>query len=124
MRRRRRNNPFHPLPMARLPPASRGTAIMRKRIMPRPTTRLRRISACWAFLPNYRTVNETGVYTAITAKQKLIIASKDSFDYPLVLLGAAFAGISQLDNSDPSYHQGVEGFAKRLAANYADQATR
>jgi len=73
-------------------------------------------------LPNYRTVNETGVFQAITAKQKLIIASKDSFDYPLVLLGAAFAGISQLDNSDPSYHQGVEGFAKRLAANYADQA--
>jgi hypothetical protein len=73
-------------------------------------------------LPNYRTVNETGVFTAITAKQKLIIAAKDSFDYPLVLLGGAFAGISQLDNSDQSYHQGVEGFAKRLAANYADQA--
>ena len=73
-------------------------------------------------LPNYRTVNETGVFTAITAKQKLIIASKDSFDYPLVLLGGAFAGISQLSNSDPSYHQGVEGFAKRLEANYADQA--
>jgi hypothetical protein len=73
-------------------------------------------------LPNYRTVNETGVYNAITAKQKLTIAAKDSFDYPLVLLGAAFAGISQLDNSDPSYHQGVEGYAKRLAANYADQA--
>lgn len=73
-------------------------------------------------LPNYRTVNETGVFTAITARQKLAIASKDSFDYPLVLLGAAFAGISQLSNSDPSYHQGVEGFAKRLAANYVDQA--
>jgi len=73
-------------------------------------------------LPNYRTINETGTFEPITAKQKLIIASKDSFDYPLVLLGAAFAGISQLDGSDPSYHQGVEGFAKRLAANYADQA--
>ena len=73
-------------------------------------------------LPNYRTVNETGVFTPITAKQKLIIASKDSFDYPLVLLGGAFAGISQLSNSDPSYGQGVEGYAKRLAANYADQA--
>src|ERR1035437_9912149 len=73
-------------------------------------------------LPNYRTVNETGGFTPITAKQKLMIASKDSFDYRLVLLGAAFGGISQLDNSDPSYHQGVEGFAKRLAANYADQA--
>lgn len=73
-------------------------------------------------LPNYRTVNETGTYEPITTKQKLIIASKDSFDYPLVLLGGAFAGISQLSNSDPSYGQGVEGFAKRVAANYADQA--
>jgi hypothetical protein len=73
-------------------------------------------------LPNYRTVNETGVYTPITTKQKLIIASKDSFDYPLVLLGGAFAGLSQLSDSDSSYGQGVEGFAKRLAANYVDQA--
>jgi hypothetical protein len=73
-------------------------------------------------LPNYRTVNETGTYEPITVKQKLIIACKDSFDYPLVLLGGAFAGISQLANSDPSYGQGVEGYAKRLAANYADQA--
>ncbi len=73
-------------------------------------------------LPNYRTINETGVYESIDAKHKLIIATKDSFDYPLILLSAAFAGISQLDNSNQSYHQGVEGYAKRLAANYATQA--
>lgn len=73
-------------------------------------------------LPNYRTINETGTYQPIDTKQKLIIACKDSFDYPLVLLAGGLAGISQLDDSDPSYHQGVEGFAKRLAANYADQA--
>lgn len=72
-------------------------------------------------LPNYRTVNETGVYEAITTREKLIIACKDSFDYPLMLLGGAFAGLSQFSNSDPSYHQGVEGYAKRLAAYYADQ---
>ncbi len=73
-------------------------------------------------LPNYRTANITDHYEPITTKQKLIIASKDSFDYPLVLLAGAFAGISQLEDSDHSYGQGVEGFAKRLAANYADQA--
>lgn len=73
-------------------------------------------------LPNYRTVNETGVYTAITTREKVTIAAKDSFDYPIVLLGGAFAGLSQFTNSDPSYGQGVEGYAKRLAANYADQA--
>jgi len=73
-------------------------------------------------LPNYRTINETGTYEPIDAKHKLIIASKDSFDYPLVLLSAAFAGLSQLENSNQSYHQGMEGFGKRLAANYATQA--
>src|SRR5579872_3169284 len=73
-------------------------------------------------LPNYRTINETGTYTPITAKQKLTIASKDSFDYPLVLLSGAFAGLSQLENSSPSFGQGVKGYAHRLATNYADQA--
>jgi hypothetical protein len=73
-------------------------------------------------LPNYRTVNDNGSVPPIDTKHKLIIAAKDSFDYPLVLLAAGLAGISQLDNSDPSYHQGVEGYAKRLAANYTDQA--
>jgi len=73
-------------------------------------------------LPNYRTVNETGKYEPISTKQKLIIASKDSFDYPLVILGGGLAAISQLANSDPSYGQGLQGYAKRLGANYADQA--
>ncbi|HVO97389.1 MAG TPA: hypothetical protein VMT15_04950 [Bryobacteraceae bacterium] len=73
-------------------------------------------------LPNYRTINETGVYTPISAKQKLIIASKDSFDYPLWGVAAAFAGMSQLQNDDPSFGQGVKGYAHRLITNYADQA--
>jgi hypothetical protein len=73
-------------------------------------------------LPNYRTVNQNGAVPPIDTKHKLIIACKDSFDYPLVLLAAGLAGIGQLANQDPSYHQGVEGYAKRLGANYADQA--
>ena len=35
-------------------------------------------------LPNYRTSNPVSVYQPITAKQKLIIGAKDSFDYPLL----------------------------------------
>jgi hypothetical protein len=73
-------------------------------------------------LPNYRTVNQNGAVPPIDTKHKLIIACKDSFDYPLVLLAAGLAGIGQLADQDPSYHQGVEGYAKRLGANYADQA--
>jgi len=73
-------------------------------------------------LPNYRTANESAIYTPITAKQKFIIASKDSFDYPLVLLAGAIAGFGQLTNQNPSFGQGLVGYARRLGTSYADQA--
>jgi hypothetical protein len=72
-------------------------------------------------LPNYRTAEDVGVYQPITPKQKFHIALKDSFDWPGYLVGAAFAGLYQLENSNPSFGQGVEGYAKRYAAAYADQ---
>jgi hypothetical protein len=72
-------------------------------------------------LPNYRTVNETEAYTPITVKQKFTIASKDSFDYPLVLLAGAFAGLGQLTDQNPSFGQGMAGFGRRLGTAYADQ---
>ncbi len=73
-------------------------------------------------LPNYRTASEDLEGTILTGKQKMTIAAKDSFDYPLVLLAAAFAGLDQLTNSDPSFGQGVEGYAHRLGAWYLDEA--
>ena len=73
-------------------------------------------------LPNYRTANQTAVYTPITTRQKFIIASKDSFDYPLVILAGALAGLGQLGDQNPAFGQGVAGFARRLGTSYADQA--
>jgi hypothetical protein len=73
-------------------------------------------------LPNYRTANETGIYTPITTKQKFTIATKDSFDYPLIMLGAGIAGLGQLTNENPSFGQGAAGFARRFGTSYADQA--
>ncbi len=73
-------------------------------------------------LPNYRTANESAIYTPITARQKLTIASKDSFDYPLVILAGAFAGLGQLTDQNPSFGQGMAGFARRWGTAYGDQA--
>ena len=73
-------------------------------------------------LPNYRTANETAIYTPISAKQKFVIGLKDSFDYPLVLLAGAFAGLGQLTNQHPQFGQGLAGFGRRLGTGYADQA--
>ena len=72
-------------------------------------------------LPNYRTANLTDHYVGISQHRKLVIACKDSFDYPLVFIGGIFAGFGQMSNADPSYGQGAQGFAKRLAAGYGDQ---
>jgi hypothetical protein len=73
-------------------------------------------------LPNYRTADGTVPFVPITARHKFYIAAKDSFDYPVYLTAALFAGYYQLDNENPSFGQGLKGYAKRFATSYGDQA--
>ena len=73
-------------------------------------------------LPNYRTANQTAVYTPISAEHKFVIGLKDSFDYPLLLLAGAFAGLGQVTNQHPQFGQGMAGFGRRIGTGYADQA--
>ena len=72
-------------------------------------------------LPNYRTAEMSAAGHPLTASQKLRIAAKDSFDYPLIILGAAYAGLYQLENTHPEFGQGAEGYFKRFGTSYCDQ---
>jgi len=72
-------------------------------------------------LPNYRTAEGSVPYSPITVKQKFTIATKDTLSPPSYILGGAFAGLSQLTNSNPSFGQGLVGYAKRYGTNTADQ---
>ena len=72
-------------------------------------------------LPNYRTADGTQPFRPITTKQKFTIATKDTFDYPSYVLAAAFSGISQVNNSNPSFGQGLKGYARRYASAVGDQ---
>jgi hypothetical protein len=72
-------------------------------------------------LPNYRTTDGTAPFHKISAKYKLTIAAKDSFDSPNYVIGGIFAGIYQLENSHPEFGQGVAGFARYYGTSYADQ---
>lgn len=76
----------------------------------------------YGVLPNYRTAELSASTTPLTPKQKLRIAAKDSFDYPLILLGAAYAGLYQLEDTHPQFGQGMAGYARRFGTSYADQA--
>lgn len=73
-------------------------------------------------LPNYRTADGTQPFQPITAKRKMYIAYKDSTDWPVFPVAAAFAGLYQLENQNPSFGQGMAGYGKRFAGAYADQA--
>jgi hypothetical protein len=73
-------------------------------------------------MPNYRTADGSVPFQPITTKQKFNIATKDSFDGPVFLTTAMFAGLSQLQGTDNNvFGQGAKGFAHRYGINYADQ---
>jgi hypothetical protein len=85
---------------------------------PAPVTEDKRV---FGVLPNYRTAELTAIYVPITRKQKMIIATKDTIDYPLFLLGGALAGIAQIADEHPRFGQGLVGYAHRYGTSYADE---
>ena len=54
-------------------------------------------------LPNNRTTENSIPFQALTASQKMTIAAKDSFDYPVYPTAGLFAVLYQLENSNPSF---------------------
>jgi len=72
-------------------------------------------------IPNNRTTEASVPFTPISAKRKMTIAYKDSFDWPVYPTAAAFAALYQLEDQNPSFGQGMAGYAKRFACAYGDQ---
>lgn len=71
-------------------------------------------------IPNFRTSEMPEVYKPISAKEKFKIAGLDAWDRGTVALAAAFAGESQISNTEPAFGQGVAGYARRFGTAYAD----
>jgi hypothetical protein len=74
----------------------------------------------FGIIPNYRSSPSLKNYEPISVKAKFKIAAQDSFDPGTAALAAVFAGASQFSNSDPSFGQGVKGFAHYWVTGYAD----
>jgi len=76
----------------------------------------------FGIIPNYRTSPSLYPYTPLSTREKFRLATEDAFDRGTFLLAAGFAGEGQLTNSNPSFGQGVKGYAHYLATSYADWA--
>ncbi len=74
----------------------------------------------WIF-PNYRTVDEAGSLPRITAREKLTIATRDSFDPYAFPIAGMFAGIAYVRDTDSSWGSGTDRYGKLYFAALADQ---
>jgi len=71
-------------------------------------------------IPNYRTSPSLNPYKPLSSKEKFKIGTEDSFDRGTAALAVLFAGESLLTNGNPTFGQGVQGYAHYLGTSYAD----
>jgi hypothetical protein len=71
---------------------------------------------------NHRTTDDSPTLPNLTSGGKLAIAFSDATDRAIFVQTALISGIGQATNSNPSFGQGVEGYAKRFGTTYADFA--
>ena len=82
---------------------------------PKPDKRL------FGVVPNYRTVEASTPFKPLTPRQKLGIASRDSFDWPTFPTAAAMTFVMPGKAETRAYGTGWSGFANRYARSTADQ---
>jgi hypothetical protein len=75
----------------------------------------------YGVLPNNRSAEASDPFHALTAKQKLTIAAKDSFDGAVYPTAAIFSVVYQAENQNPSFGQGMKGYAQRVGGAFGDQ---
>jgi len=71
-------------------------------------------------LPNFLTLENSGKVPPLTTGQKFKVVARGSFDKIEFPWYGVLSGISQAENSEPGYGQGLEGYAKRYGSAFAD----
>ena len=84
---------------------------------PAPQQESRRL---FGIIPNNKSSPTLHPYKPLTVGEKFAIGAKDSFDYGAVVLALAAAGVGQAQNSNPSFGQGTQGFARYFGTSYGD----
>ena len=71
-------------------------------------------------MPNFRSVSADEKLPPQTAKQKFLIAGKDTFDYSSFFIAGIQAGFAMEGASYPEFHQGAAGYARYYWHTLAD----
>jgi len=71
-------------------------------------------------IPNFRSVSASTNLLPQSFKEKLWLATQDSFDYSAFIYEGIVAGISMAGKSEPSFGQGASGYGIYYAHTFAD----
>ena len=74
-------------------------------------------------VPNFAAVSADTKLPPLSAKEKFVIASKDSFDYSSFIWAGILAGQSMALNSVPELGHGAAGYGRYYWRAFADQAS-
>jgi hypothetical protein len=72
-------------------------------------------------VPNYLTVEKREAYQPLSVGGKFKITAEGAFDYFEFALVAGLAGYDQATKEDPTWRQGLGGYARRYGARFGDQ---
>jgi hypothetical protein len=75
----------------------------------------------WIFT-NHRTTDDAADLTPLTPKGKFAIAWGDATDRAIFVQTAFISGLGQATDANPSFGQGLAGYAKRFGTTYGDFA--
>lgn len=73
-------------------------------------------------VPNFRSVSADEKLPSQSIKEKFVETTQDSFDYSSFVFVGILAGVSQLENSTPEFHQGAAGYGRYYWHTFVDQA--
>jgi hypothetical protein len=72
-------------------------------------------------VPNFRSVSANVKLPPQTVKEKFIGTMEDSFDYSSFIFVGLLAGVDQIENNTPEFHQGAAGYGRYYWHTFADQ---
>jgi len=71
-------------------------------------------------IPNFRAVSADTQLPPIRFKEKLWLATQESFDYSSVIYSGLIAGGAMANKSEPAFGQGASGYGNYFAHTFAD----
>jgi hypothetical protein len=74
----------------------------------------------FSLIPNFLTLENADKVPPLTSGEKFKTVARGAFDWGQFIWYGMVSGLGQLNNSEPGFHQGAEGYGKRYLATFAD----